>query len=267
MKEVGCKRSHDDHSTSMGESSDDESIYFLDTHSSCDDASSCDKAHNMYVGDALVGPMLVGVDSIDEVDLVTSKYAMLLDASMNDALSVVMDDVKERICQVLSSYMMWKAAMDYILQESCLCLVSYAFYMARCVHMAHILVMTLVDDCFVEDDALDWMLDDPYVEMDDEMKVNVAKAMKRIDAMRDAKKDDSCALSCNEALMDGLKIMVEEYWADFSIFYDVGDVYEHTLDANKSFPFDPDGKCGGSLVVWDTYHSPFDPGGCWYMYA
>ena len=245
------------HSTSMGESSDDESIYVSDTHSLCDDASSSDKAHNMYVG----------VDAIEEADLATSKYAMFLDDSMNDALGVVMDDVKEGSCQVLLPYMMWKSAMDYVLQEACLCLVSHAFYMVGCVHMAHILVMICVDDCFVNDEDLDWRLEEPHVEMDDEMKVNVAKAMKRIDAMRDAKKDDHCALPCNEALMDDLETMFEEYWADFSIVYDVDDVYEHTFDDDKSLLFDPDGKCGGSLVDWDTYHWPFDPGGYWYMYS
>ena len=54
----------------------------------------------MYVGDALVGSMSVGVDAIEEADLATSKYAMFLDDSMNDALGVVMDDVKEESCQV-----------------------------------------------------------------------------------------------------------------------------------------------------------------------
>ena len=180
----------------------------------------------MYVGDPLIGPMPVGVDSIDEANLINSKYAMILDASINDALSVVMDDVKEESCQVLLPYMMWKSAMDYVLQEACLCLVSYAFYMVGCVHMAYILVMTpVVDDCIVDDDALDWRLEEPDVDMDDEKKVNVARAMKRIDAMRDAKKDENCALSCNEALLDGLKIMFEEYWTDFSIVNDVGDIY------------------------------------------
>ena len=77
------------HSASMRKSSDDESIYVWDTHSSYDHASSCDKAHNMYVSDALIGPIPIGVDAIEEADLATSKYAMFLDASMNDAHDVV----------------------------------------------------------------------------------------------------------------------------------------------------------------------------------
>ena len=253
------------YSSSIEESNDDaESFYALDTDSLCSDASSCEMGNDMYVDHAHVEPMLV-VDDNDEVDLDTSKVAISLDVT-DDALGNIMDDAKEQSCRVLLSSMMWKVAIDYALQEMGLCLLSHAFYMAMCVHVSHALVMAPVDGCFMVDDALDWGFDERDVKMDEEMKKYVTRAMTRIDARRDAKKNGcdvvSYDVSRDDMPMNGLESLFDEYEIDFGNVYDADDVYGHMVDDYKPFLFDPGGRCIGYLPLdWATILWPFDPGG------
>ncbi|MCO5604919.1 hypothetical protein L7F22_059094 [Adiantum nelumboides] len=227
----------------------------VDRDSSCDDSSSYDMVDDMHVGDAHVTPLLV-LDAIDEADLVAPKYAMSLDAFKNDALGVVMDDAKEENYHVLLSCMIRKIAMDYAMQEARLCLFCRAFYMAMCVCIAHVLSTSPVGDCFLDEEAHDWGFDEPNVEMNDEMKMNVIKAMTRIDAMRDAKKngrDGSAFDASNGVPMDGFESLFDKYEVDFGPVYDVDHAFEDMVDGYKPFLFDPGGRHAVYLPVnWAT---------------
>ncbi|MCO5606652.1 hypothetical protein L7F22_060840 [Adiantum nelumboides] len=120
--------------------------------------------------------------------------------------------------------------------------------------------------CVVDDSDCDWGFDDPQVEMNDEMKMNVIKAMTRIDAMRDAKKngrDGSAFDASNDVPMDGLESLFDKYEVDFGPVYDVDHAFEHMVDGYRPFLFDPGGRRAFYLLVnWATVLWPFDPGGC-----
>ncbi|MCO5601525.1 hypothetical protein L7F22_055647 [Adiantum nelumboides] len=78
--------------------------------------------------------------------------------------------------------------------------------------------------CVVDDSDCDWGFDEPNIEMNDEMKMNVIKAMTRIDAMRDAKKNghhSSAFDASNDVPMDGLESLFDKYEVDFEPVYDV----------------------------------------------
>ncbi|MCO5568318.1 hypothetical protein L7F22_022017 [Adiantum nelumboides] len=120
--------------------------------------------------------------------------------------------------------------------------------------------------CVVDDSDCDWGFDDRQVEMNDEMKMNVIKAMTRIDAMRDAKKngrDGSAFDASNDVPMDGLESLFDNYEVDFGPVYDVDHAFEHMVDGYRPFLFDPGGRRAVYLPVnWTTVLWPFDPGGC-----
>ncbi|MCO5611946.1 hypothetical protein L7F22_066206 [Adiantum nelumboides] len=113
--------------------------------------------------------------------------------------------------------------------------------------------------------ALDWGFDEPNVEMNDEMKMNVIKAISRIDAMRDTKKngrDGSAFDASNDVRMDGLESLFDKNEVDFGPVYDVDHAFEHMADGYKPFLFDPSGRRAVYLPVnWATVLWPFDPGG------
>ncbi|MCO5552428.1 hypothetical protein L7F22_005939 [Adiantum nelumboides] len=102
--------------------------------------------------------------------------------------------------------------------------------------------------------------------MNDEMKMNVIKAMTRIDAMRDVKKngrDGSAFDASNDVPMDGLESLFDKYEVDFGPVYDVDHAFEHMVDGYRPFLFDPGGRRAVYLPVnWATVLWPFDPGGC-----
>ncbi|MCO5605412.1 hypothetical protein L7F22_059596 [Adiantum nelumboides] len=120
--------------------------------------------------------------------------------------------------------------------------------------------------CVVDDSDCDWGFDDPQVEMNDEMKMNVIKAMTRIDAMRDVKKNDydgSAFDASNDVPMDGLESLFNKYEVDFGPVYDKDHAFEHMVDGYRPFLFDPGGRRAVYLPVnWATVLWPFDPGGC-----